>query len=104
MLMKHQKVRAPYLVEWVHQTVPWTESSNGATASLSQQEGPPIKGTGRLTFDRNRSLPHDTNIDKQVFQYPTPWAKRDLSPQQKGQPEPVDIGIADIMGLPRGQG
>lgn len=95
--------RAPYLVEWAHQTVASTKSSNGATASLSQQGGPPIEGTGRLTFDRNRSLPRDTNVDKQVFQYLTPWAKRDLSPQQVGQPEPFETGIADTMGQPREQ-
>lgn len=47
---------------------------------------------------------NDTENDKPAFHNLTPWAKRDASPQQDGQPEPVETGIVDVMGQPRGQG
>lgn len=60
-------------------------------------------GTSEADGQNDSLSKNDTNTDKPVFHNLTPWAKRHASPQQDGQPEPLETGIVDAMGQPQGQ-
>lgn len=82
-----------------------TETRNGAKAASFQQGNARIKRTDSPIPQRNGPLPKNgADNYKSASQNLTPWAKREASPQQDGQPDPVETGIADVMGQPRGQG